>query len=121
MNKIKKRGSKGEVSITIRFQLSEKGQKRRLKRGRNGKREQSAQITLSPNEIDLFEVDEDGRLFIASDCEFDGVPNARSFVAMARRVKKSAEAVEELQRRLRGERPKLRDSDDALLRLTRLQ
>ncbi len=49
--------------VTIRFTLSRAGQKDSLKRGGSGKRRQSATLALSPREIDLFEVDDDGRLF----------------------------------------------------------
>jgi hypothetical protein len=113
---MKKRNSKKEISVVFRFSLSKKGQKDDLKSGGSGSRSQSAKISLPPGEIDLFEIDGDGCLFIDGDPEFDSIPNAQDFVAKARDAKTLVEDIEEARRRLRGERRKLKISDDVLFR-----
>ena len=51
-----------KVNVTICVQLSEKGQRNEIKKGRSGKPQVLVKGRISPEDVDLFKVDADGRL-----------------------------------------------------------
>jgi hypothetical protein len=53
--------AKTKVNVTFCVQLSEDGQRNEIKKGRSGKLEVLIKGQISPDDVDLFRVDADGR------------------------------------------------------------
>jgi len=60
------------VNVTFCVQLSENGQRNEIKKGRSGKQEVLIKGRIPPDDVDLFRVDADGRLF--TEQRHDSIP-----------------------------------------------
>jgi hypothetical protein len=71
-----------KVNVTICVQLSERGQRNEIKKGRSGKPKVLVKGRISPEDVDLFKVDADGRLF--TEHKHDAVLSVDELVRAAR-------------------------------------
>jgi hypothetical protein len=78
-----------KVDVTICVQLSEKGQRNEIKKGRSGKPQVLVKGRISPEDVDLFKVDADGRLF--TEQSHDSLPTLDELVQAARARARRAE------------------------------
>ena len=92
--------AKGKVNVTFCVQLSEDGQRNEIKKGRSGKLEVLIKGQISPDDVDLFRVDADGRLFIEQQ-RHDSVPTVDELIQAA--LGADAENRERLSGGLEGE------------------
>ena len=78
-----------KVNVTICVQLSEKGQRNEIKKGRSGKPKVLVKGRISPEDVDLFKVDADGRLF--TEQRHDSVLTVDELVQAARARARAAD------------------------------
>ena len=78
-----------KVNVTICVQLSENGQRNEIKKGRSGKPKVLVKGRISPEDVDLFKVDADGRLF--TEQRHDSVLTVDELVQAARARARSAD------------------------------
>ena len=109
----------GELKATIRFKLSEKGQKNEIKKGKGGERSRSISVTISRRQIDLFEVDPSGKLYFELSRHFDSIPSPKEALKEVWHEARWPEMVEKLKSSLRGEQPVTREMQNFLRILPR--
>jgi hypothetical protein len=90
---------KPSISAKIRCTLTPQGQRNQIKRGKSGRRLQEIDIQIKAEDIDLFEVDEDGNLsFMLALAPLDDLPEKSEVIRLVQEAiekKKSATALNE--------------------------
>jgi len=88
---------KPSVSAKIRCTLTPQGQKNQIKRGKSGRRVQEVDIQIKTEDVDLFDVDEDGNLsFTLAITPLDDLPEKSEVIRLVQEAiekKKSATAL----------------------------
>ena len=87
------------VNVTFCVQLSENGQRNEIKKGRSGKQEVLIKGRIPPDDVDLFRVDADGRLF--TEQRHDSIPTIDELIQGA--LAADEEARQQLSGGLEGE------------------
>jgi hypothetical protein len=90
---------KSSISAKIRYTLTPQGQKNQIKRGKSGRRVQEVDIQIKTEDVDLFDVDEDGNLsFMLALAPLDDLPEKSEVIRLVQEAiekKKSATALQE--------------------------
>jgi hypothetical protein len=90
---------KPSISAKIRCTLSPQGQRNQIKKGRSGRRLQNIDIQIKAEDVDLFDVDEDGNLsFMLALAPLDDLPERSEVIRLVQEAiekKKSATALQE--------------------------
>ncbi len=74
---------KPSVPAKIRCTLTPQGQKNQIKRGRSGRRLQEVDIQIKAEDVDLFDVDEDGNLsFTLAIPQLDDIPEKSEVIRL---------------------------------------
>jgi len=88
---------KPSISAKIRCILTPQGQKNQIKRGKSGRRVQEVDIQIKTEDVDLFDVDEDGNLsFTLAITQLDDIPEKSEVIRLVQEAiekKKSATAL----------------------------
>ena len=89
---------KPSISAKIRCTLTPQGQKNRIKRGKSGRRVQEVDIQIKTEDVDLFDVDEDGNLsFTLAIAQLDDIPEKSEIIRLVQEAiekRKSATALQ---------------------------
>src|SRR5712692_8690467 len=94
-------GSSEKPSITakIRCTLTPQGQKNQIKKGKSGRRLQEVDIQIKAEDVDLFDIDEDGNLsFTLALAQLDNIPEKSEVIRLVQEAiekKKTATALQE--------------------------
>jgi hypothetical protein len=87
------------IAAKIRCILTLQGQKNLIKKGKSGRRLQEIDIQIKPEQVDLFDVDEDGNLsFTLALTQLDDIPEKSAVLRLVQEViekKKKATALKE--------------------------
>ena len=87
------------ISAKIRCTLSPQGQRNQIKKGKSGRRLQNIDIEIKAEDVDLFDVDEDGNLsFTLALAPLDDLPERSEVIQLVQEAiekKKSATALQE--------------------------
>ena len=90
---------KPSISAKIRCTLSPQGQRNQIKKGKSGRRLQDIDIQIKAEDVDLFDVDEDGNLsFMLALAPLDDLPEKSEVIRIVQEAiekKKSATALQE--------------------------
>jgi hypothetical protein len=90
---------KPSISAKIRCTLSPQGQRNQIKKGKSGRRLQDIAIQIKAEDVDLFDVDEDGNLsFMLALAPLDDLPEKSEVIRLVQETiekKKSATALQE--------------------------
>src|SRR5437588_9625413 len=90
---------KPSISAKIRCTLSPQGQRNQIKKGKSGRRLQDIDIQITAEDVDLFDVDEDGNLsFMLAIAPLDDLPERSELIRLVQEAvekKKSATALQE--------------------------
>jgi hypothetical protein len=90
---------KPSISARIRCTLTPQGQKNQIKKGKSGRRVQEVEIQIKADEVDLFDVDEEGSLsFTLAVSPLDDIPEKSEIIRLVREAiekKKRATALRE--------------------------
>jgi hypothetical protein len=90
---------KPSISAKIRCTLTPQGQRNQIKKGKSGRKLQEIDIQIKSEDIDLFEVDEDGNLsFKLALAPLDDLPEKNEVIRLVQEAiekKKSATALQE--------------------------
>jgi hypothetical protein len=90
---------KPSISAKIRCTLSPQGQRNQIKKGKSGRRLQDIDIQIKAEDVDLFDVDEDGNLsFMLALAPLDDLPEKSEIIRLVQEAiekKKSATALQE--------------------------
>jgi hypothetical protein len=90
---------KPSISAKIRCTLSPQGQRNQIKKGKSGRRLQDIDIQIKAEDVDLFDVDEDGNLsFMLALAPLDDLPERSELIRLVQEAvekKKSATALQE--------------------------
>ena len=82
------------ISAKLRCTLTPQGQKNQIKRGKSGRRVQEVDIQIKTEDVDLFDVDEDGNLFFTlAITPLDDIPEKSEVIRLVQEAiekKKSA-------------------------------
>src|SRR5216684_8947688 len=71
------------ISAKIRCTLTPQGQKNQIKRGKSGRRLQEIDIQIKTEDVDLFDVDEDGNLsFMLALAPLDDLPEKSEVIRL---------------------------------------
>jgi hypothetical protein len=74
---------KPSISAKIRCTLTPQGQKNQIKRGKSGRRVQEVDIQIKTEDVDLFDVDEDGNLsFTLAVTQLDDIPEKSEIIRL---------------------------------------
>ncbi len=74
---------KPSISAKIRCTLTPQGQRNQIKKGKSGRRLQEIDIQIKTEEVDLFDVDEDGNLsFTLAIAQLDDVPEKSEIIRL---------------------------------------
>jgi hypothetical protein len=88
---------KPSISAKIRCTLSPQGQRNQIKKGKSGRRLQDIDIQIKAEDVDLFDVDEDGNLsFTLAITQLDDIPERSEVIRLVQDAiekKKSATAL----------------------------
>ena len=88
---------KPSISAKIRCTLSPQGQRNQIKKGKSGRRLQDIDIKIKAEDVDLFDVDEDGNLsFTLAITQLDDIPEKSEIIRLVQDAiekKKSATAL----------------------------
>ena len=88
---------KPSISAKIPCTLTPQGQKNQVKRGKSGRRVQEVDIQIKTEDVDLFDVDEDGNLsFALAITQLDDIPEKSEVIRLVQEAiekKKSATAL----------------------------
>ena len=88
---------KPSISAKIRCTLTPQGQKNQIKRGKSGRRVQEVDIQIKTEDVDLFDVDEDGNLsFTLAITPLDDIPEKSEVIRLVQEAiekKKGATAL----------------------------
>lgn len=89
---------KPSISAKIRCTLSPQGQRNQIKKGKSGRRLQDIAIQIKAEDVDLFDVDEDGNLsFMLALAPLDDLPEKSEVIRLVQEAiekKKSATALQ---------------------------
>jgi hypothetical protein len=90
---------KPSISAKIRCTLTQQGQKNQIKKGKSGRRLQEVDIQINAEDVDLFDVDEDGNLsFMLALAPLDDLPERSEVIRLVQEAiekKKSTTALQE--------------------------
>ena len=90
---------KPSISAKIRCTLTPQGQRNQIKKGKSGRRLQEIDIQIKTEDVDLFDVDEDGNLsFTLAITQLDDLPEKSEVIRLVQDAiekKKSATALQE--------------------------
>ena len=90
---------KPSVSAKIRCTLTSQGQRNQIKKGKSGRKLQEIDIQIKTEDVDLFDVDEDGNLsFMLALAPLDDLPEKSEIIRLVQEAiekKKSATALQE--------------------------
>jgi hypothetical protein len=90
---------KPSISAKIRCTLTPQGQRNRIKKGKSGRRLQEIDIQIETEDVDLFDVDEDGNLyFTLAIAQLDDIPEKSEVIRLVQEAiakKKRATALQE--------------------------
>ena len=90
---------KPSISAKIRCTLTPQGQRNQIKKGKSGRRLQEIDIQIKAEDVDLFDVDEDGNLsFTLAITQLDDIPEKKEVIRLVREAiekKKRATALRE--------------------------
>ena len=90
---------KPSISAKIRCTLTPQGQRNEIKKGKSGRRLQEIDIQIKAEDVDLFDVDEDGNLsFMLALAPLDDLPEKSEVIRLVQEAiekKKSATALQE--------------------------
>ena len=90
---------KPSISAKIRCTLTPQGQRNQIKKGKSGRRLQEIDIQIKAEDVDLFDVDEDGNLsFTLAITQLDDLPEKSEVIRLVQEAiekKKSATALQE--------------------------
>jgi hypothetical protein len=90
---------KPSISAKIRCTLTPQGQRNQIKKGKSGRRLQEIDIQIKPEDVDLFDVDEDGNLsFTLAIAPLDDVPEKSEVIRLVQEAiekKKRATTLQE--------------------------
>jgi hypothetical protein len=90
---------KPSISAKIRCTLTQQGQKNQIKNGKSGRRLQEVDIQINADDVDLFDVDEDGNLsFTLAIAQLDDIPEKNEVIRLVQEAiekKKRATALRE--------------------------
>jgi len=76
---------KPSISAKIRCTLTTQGQKNQIKKGKSGRRLQEVDIQIKAEDVDLFDVDEDGNLsFTLAIAQLDDIPEKNEMIRLVR-------------------------------------
>jgi len=71
------------ISAKIRCTLTPQGQRNQIKKGKSGRRLQEIDIQIKPEDVDLFDVDEDGNLsFTLAIAQLDDLPEKSAVIKL---------------------------------------
>ena len=74
---------KPSISAKIRCTLTPQGQRNQIKKGKSGRRLQEIDIQIKPEDVDLFDVDEDGNLsFTLAIAALDDLPEKSEIIRL---------------------------------------
>jgi hypothetical protein len=74
---------KPSISAKIRCTLTPQGQRNQIKKGKSGRRLQEIDIQIKPEDVDLFDIDEDGYLsFTLAIAPLDDVPEQSEVIRL---------------------------------------
>jgi hypothetical protein len=74
---------KPSIPAKIRCTLTPQGQRNQIKEGKNGRRLQEIDIKIKPQDVDLFDVDEDGNLsFTLALAPLDDLPEKSEVIRL---------------------------------------
>src|SRR5712692_7629860 len=78
-----KSSEKPSISAKIRCTLTPQGQKNQIKKGRSGRRLQEVDIQIKAEDVDLFDVDEEGNLsFTLALTQLDDIPEESEVIRL---------------------------------------
>jgi hypothetical protein len=87
------------ISAKIRCTLTPQGQRNQIKKGKSGRRLQEIDIQIKAEDVDLFDVDEEGNLsFMLALAPLDDLPEKSEVIRLVQEAiekKKSATALQE--------------------------
>ncbi len=90
---------KPSISAKIRCTLTPQGQRNQIKKGKSGRRLQEIDIQIKAEDVDLFDVDEDGSLsFMLALAPLDDLPEKSEVIRLVQEAiekKKSATVLQE--------------------------
>ena len=90
---------KPSISAKIRCTLTPQGQRNQIKKGKSGRKLQEIGILIKAEDVDLFDVDEDGNLsFMLALAPLDDLPEKSEVIRLVQEAiekKKSATALKE--------------------------
>jgi len=90
---------KPSISAKIRCTLTPQGQKNQIKKGKSGRRLQEIDIQIKTEDVDLFDVDEDGNLtFTLALAPLDDMPEKSEVIRLVQEAigkKKKTTALQE--------------------------
>jgi hypothetical protein len=90
---------KPSISAKIRCTLTPQGQRNQIEKGKSGRRLQEIDIQIKTEDVDLFDVDEDGNLsFTLPIAQLDDVPGKSELIRLVQETiekKKRATALQE--------------------------
>jgi hypothetical protein len=74
---------KPSISAKIRCTLTPQGQRNQIKKGKSGRRLQEIDIQIKPEDVDLFDVDEEGSLsFTLAIAQLDDLPEKSEIIRL---------------------------------------
>jgi hypothetical protein len=89
---------KPSISAKIRCTLTPQGQRNQIKKGKSGRRLQEIDMQIKPEDVDLFDVDEDGNLsFALAISQHDDLPEKSEIIRLVQEAvekKRSATALQ---------------------------
>jgi hypothetical protein len=92
---------KPSISAKIRCTLTPQGQRNQIKKGKSGRRLQEIDIQIKAEDVDLFDIDEEGNLsFMLALAPLDDLPEKSEVIRLVQEAiekKKSATALREQQ------------------------
>ncbi len=92
---------KPSISAKIRCTLTPQGQRNQIKKGKSGRRLQEIDIQIKAEDVDLFDIDEEGNLsFMLALAPVDDLPEKSEVIRLVQEAiekKKSATALREQQ------------------------
>ena len=75
------------ISAKIRCTLTPQGQRNQIKKGKSGRRLQEIDIQIKPEDVDLFDVDEEGNLsFTLAIAQLDDIPEKSEIIRLVQEV-----------------------------------
>ena len=89
---------KPSISAKIRCTLTPQGQRNQIKKGKSGRRLQEIDIQIKAEDVDLFDVDEDGNLsFTLAITQLDDIPEKSEVIRLVQEAIEKKKRVTALQ------------------------